>query len=176
MEITQFIILGLGGQALADTHGKETARVLNLCDPDHIRILTLGVKSGSGLDQMVKDKTFILPTEAGMIKEQRMILETLDGIHSDYANHHGVDLLLEIQGRLPQDKERLLTILDRFISLNPSDQTNFTLGRRLGYYRQLSDMNNTLQYEFVEHQVEKIRQSDPDSFETIFHDLRKRVI
>lgn len=176
MYTTQFIIMGLGGTQLSSTHALETARVLNEIDPDAIRLLTIGVKPGSGLDLQMTKKEFVLPSESQMISEQRLMLENLEGIKSHYANHHGVDLLLEVRGQLPRDKERLLAILDRFIELSWSEQINFILGRRLGYYRQLSDQKNELQYRFVEKQVKKIEQSGSDRFEEVFHDLRTQVI
>jgi len=111
-----------------------------------------------------------------MISEQRLLLENIEGITSHYANHHSVDLLLEVRGQLPEDKKHLLFILDQFLSLTPGMQTNFILGRRLGYYRYLSDQENSLNFQFVEKQIKKIQQSDPESFEEIFHDLRNRVI
>jgi len=176
MDTTQFIILGLGGKQLSKAHAIETAKVLNEINPDYIRLLTIGVKPGSGLDHQMAKGEFTLPSEAQIISEQRLLLEHLEGITSHYANHHSVDLLLEIRGQLPEDKDRLLTILDRFLSLTDTDQINFILGRRLGYYRQLSDMENVIQYQFVEKQAQKIRQTEPDSFEQIFHNLRIQVI
>ncbi|RLC03088.1 MAG: radical SAM protein [Deltaproteobacteria bacterium] len=176
MDTTQFIILGLGGKKLSKLHAIETAKVLNEINPDYIRLLTIGVKPGSGLDRQMAKKEFSLPSEAQIIAEQRLLLEHLEGITSHYANHHSVDLLLEIRGQLPGDKNRLLAILDRFLSLSDVDQINFVLGRRLGYYRQLSDMKNDIQYRAVEKQTRKIRQTDPDSFEEIFHNLRIQVI
>ena len=176
MDTTQFIILGLGGETLSTLHAVETAKVLNEINPDHIRLLTIGVKPGSGLDRQMANGEFILPSETRMISEQRLLLERLEGISSHYANHHSVDLLLEIRGRLPGDKDQLLAILDHFLSLSDRDQINFILGRRLGYYHRLSDMENDLQYQFVEKQAQKIREADTESFEQIFHDLRRQVI
>jgi radical SAM superfamily enzyme YgiQ (UPF0313 family) len=174
MNMTQFIILGLGGTELSEVHALETANVLNEINPDYIRLLTIGVKPGSALDLQMANKEFTLPSEAQIIAEQRLLLENIDNITSHYANHHSVDLLLEVRGRLPHDKERLLAILDRFLSLNEADQINFILGRRLGYYRQLSDQEDDMQYRFVEKQVKKI--SPSDSIEEIFHNLRIQVI
>ncbi len=176
MDTTQFIILGLGGKELSNIHAIETAKVLNEINPDYIRLLTIGVKPGSGLDRQMSKGEFTLPSETQIISEQRLLLEHLEGITSHYANHHSVDLLLEIRGKLPGDKDRLLAILDRFLSMSDIDQINFVLGRRLRYYRQLSDMKNDLQYRVVEKQARKIRQTDPDSFEEIFHNLRIQVI
>jgi hypothetical protein len=118
----------------------------------------------------MSNKEFTLPSETQVISEQRLLLEKLDGINSHYANHHSVDLLLEVKGQLPDDKGRLLIILDRFLSLKEADQINFILGRRLGYYRRLSDQENDLQYQLVEKQVKRINRSD--SIEEIFHSLR----
>ena len=174
MNTTQFIILGLGGTELSTIHATETAKVLNAINPNHIRVLTIGVKPGSGLDLQMANKEFTLPSETRMISEQRLLLEQLDGITSHYANHHSVDLLLEVRGQLPDDKDRLLGILDRFLSLKEADRMNFILGRRLGYYRRLSDQENDLQYQVVERQLKKI--SPSDSIEEIFHTLRIRVI
>jgi radical SAM superfamily enzyme YgiQ (UPF0313 family) len=174
MNITQFIIMGLGGTELSTNHAIETAKVLNAINPNHIRILTLGVKPGSGLDLQMANKAFTLPSETRMIREQRLLLEQLNGINSHYANHHSVDLLLEVRGQLPDDKGRLLSILDRFLSLKEADQINFILGRRLGYYRRLSDQENDLQYQFVEKEVKKIKNSD--ALDAIFNNLRIQVI
>ncbi|MCA1787873.1 MAG: radical SAM protein, partial [Desulfobacteraceae bacterium] len=59
MHTTQFIILGLGGTELSDTHALETARVLNDINPDHIRVLTIGVKPGSDLDRQKRQGEWI---------------------------------------------------------------------------------------------------------------------
>jgi len=176
MDITQFIILGLGGKKLSVAHAIETAKVLNEINPDHIRLLTIGVKPGSDLDHQMAKGEFILPSEKEIIEEQRLLLERLVGITSHYANHHSIDLLLEVRGQLPEDKERLLAILDQFLSLSNTDQLNFILGRRLGYYRRLSDLENPLQYQVVEKKSQQIRLNDPDSFERIFHSMRLQMI
>jgi len=174
MNTTQFIIMGLGGTELSTIHAIETAKVLNEINPDYIRLLTIGVKPGSGLDIQMKNKEFSLPSEADMISEQRMMLDGLDKITSHYANHHSVDLLLEVRGQFPDDRDRLLGILDQFLSLNEGDKLNFILGRRLGYYNYLSDQEDDLKYQFVEKQMKKIDPSE--SIEEIFHNLRIQVI
>ncbi len=175
MEITEFIILGLGGQALSRDHALETARVLNAVNPDQIRLLTIGVRPDSALDAQMKAGEFTLMPEADMIAEQRLMLEHLTGITSHYANHHAIDLLLEIRGQLPDEKERLLGIMDRFLGLEKEEQQLFTLGRRLGYFQRLLDLDNTLSRDFVKKQMDKVERSGQD-LESLFHDLRCRVI
>jgi len=176
MDMTQFIILGLGGKELTKEHAIETARVLNEINPGDIRLLTIGVKSNSGLGRQMAEGKFTLPSEKEIIGEQRLLLENLTDITSHYANHHSVDLLLEVRGQLPRDKSQLLAVLDRFLTLTHTDQINFILGRRLGYYQRLSDMENGRSYQVVEKQADKIRDDGQESFEEIFHRLRKQVI
>ena|GEM_PF-2015640 len=53
-----------------------------------------------------------------------ILKKKIKGLSIHYTNHHGVDLLLEIRGRLPENKDRLQGIMDRFLGLNKyrSDQ------------------------------------------------------
>lgn len=175
MKTAQFIILGLGGKERSREHALETAKVLNRTDPDQIRLLTLGVRQGSGLDRQISQGDFTLPTETEMIAEQRLLLEHLNGITGSYVNHHGINLLLEIRGQLPRDKERMLAVMDRFLEMDRPHRHNFILGRRMGYYRRLSDMDNTFNRHAVDRQLENIRETGQDP-ETVFHDLRRQVI
>ena len=176
MHTTQFIILGLGGTGLSEIHALETARVLNDINPDHIRVLTIGVKPGTDLDRQMTQGKWTRPSESAMIAEQRLLLEHLDGVDSHYANHHSVDLLLEIRGQLPADRQRLLGIMDRFLSLSESRQINFIMGRRLGYYRTLDDQAREPDFLFVEKQVKEALASGHGNLEDIFHHLRTQVI
>lgn len=175
METTQFIILGLGGKELSQDHALETARVLNEVNPNQIRLLTVGVKSDSGLGRQMATGEFTLPSETEIIAEQRLLLEHLEGITSHYANHHSIDLMLEIRGQLPRDKGAMLAVMDRFLEMEKQDRDNFILGRRLGYYQRLSDMDNSLNREFVDKQVTRLLDAGED-LETVFHSLRTRVI
>lgn len=176
MELMMFIILGLGGRELSDQHVRGTAQVLNQIGPDQIRILSLGVKPETDLARMVADGSFTLLSEIEMIQEQQKLLRKLTGIHSRYRNYHSINLLPEVDGILPEDKSKLLATIDQFLSLSITDQQNFILGRRLGYYQRLSDLNNSRAYELVQKEVAKIHQTDPTSFDAVVNDLRNRLI
>jgi hypothetical protein len=150
--------------------------VFNEINPDHIRVLTIGIKPGTDLDRQMREEEWTRPSEAAMIAEQRLLFEHLEGIDSHYANHHSVDLLLEIRGQLPGDQKRLLGIMDRFLSLSESRQINFIMGRRLGYYRTLDDQDREPDFRFVDAQVQKALASGHESLEDLFHHLRTQVI
>jgi len=176
MSISEFIILGLGGQELWEEHARETARLLSEINPHFIRVLTIGVKPGSGLLRQMEAGEYTLQTEKNIIEEQRLLIENLNGITSHYANHHAVDLLMEARGQFPQDKPRLLAIMDRYLSLPEEDRIHFTLGIRLGIYRRLDDMDSAHLHKQVAAQLLKIRAGYPGQMEEVFHHLRAQIV
>ena len=176
MSISEFIILGLGGQELWEEHARETARVLSEIDPHFIRVLTIGVKPGSGLLRQMEAGVYTLQTEKNIIEEQRLLIENLSGITSHYANHHAVDLLTEARGQFPQDKPRLLAIMDRYLSLPEEDRVHFTLGVRLGIYQRLDDMDSAHLHKQVAAQLLKVRATHSDRMEEVFHHLRAQIV
>lgn len=174
--LSEFVISGLGGTELWKDHAVNTALALNEINPGKIRVLTIGVKKGSGLEKKLYAGEYVLQTEENIIEEQKLMIETLDGITSHYANHHGVDLLIEAKGKLPEDKDWLISIMDRFLNLPSNDKLNFILGRRLGMYSCLDELNDKNRYQAVQSQFSKFEFSNHDDLETFFHSLRERVV
>lgn len=174
--LSEFVISGLGGTRFWEDHATSTASALNEINPDKIRVLTIGVKKGSGLEKKLRAGEYSLQTEENIIEEQKLLIETLDGITSHYANHHAVDLLIEARGKLPDDKERLISIMNRFLTLTDNDKLNFILGRRLNIYNCLDDLNDKNRYEAVQTQLRKIEHNSHEDLENLFHSLRVRVV
>ena len=58
------------------------------------------------------------------------------------ASDHILNLLGELAGRLPQDKESLLGILDTFLSLSKDDRELFQVARRAGMLEKVSDLSH----------------------------------
>lgn len=174
--LSEFVISGLGGTRHWRDHAISTALALNEINPDKIRVLTIGVKKGSGLEQKLLAGDFCLQTEENIIEEQKLMIESLEGITSHYANHHGVDLLIEARGQLPEDKGRLLSIMERFLKLASKEKLNFILGRRLGVYTRLDDLSDTRLYNEVESHLQKIDLNAREDLEILFHSLRSKVV
>ncbi len=176
MEIMVFIILGLGGKELSHLHVSETAKILNEINPDEIRLLSLAVKPNTELMTAVEQGKFTMLSEAEMVEEQRQLLSLLNNIDSKYGNFHGINLLMEINGKLPEDKDKFLSVMDSFIALPRLEKMNFILGRRRNYYRQLSDLQPSFMYDLIKQDIDKIEAADPTAFETIFHSFRQQMI
>lgn len=142
MEVSEFIILGLGGRELSRENALETARVLNEINPDFIRVRTIRVKPNTGMDRLRLSGSYTLQSEEEMIEEQKLLIENLDGVTSYVSNDHAMNLLFEVEGRLPEDREKLLATLNRYLQLPPEDKLAFNIGARLGYIRKLDGLKD----------------------------------
>jgi radical SAM superfamily enzyme YgiQ (UPF0313 family) len=174
MEISEFLILGLGGKALWQENAIESAKVLNEINPQYIRVRAIRVKPNSGLEKQYQSGSFILPSEEDIIAEQRLLLENLDGISSYFSNDHISNLLLEVEGRIPQDKQKLINILDNYLDLSEQEKIHFNIGMRIGYYRTLGDMNDLNLRELVDNYVQEFQSKYPGQESEIYNYLRVR--
>jgi radical SAM superfamily enzyme YgiQ (UPF0313 family) len=113
MELSQYVLLGLGGKELWREHAVESARVLNAMDPDFIRVRTLLIRPDAPLYEKVAKGEFVPVTQEEILKETRLLIENLD-VHSEFHSDH-ITNIANINGRLPQDKSMMLDRLDELI-------------------------------------------------------------
>jgi len=83
---------------------------------------------------------------------------------------------MEACGQLPTAKPELLVIMDRYLSLSEEDRLNYTLGKRLGYYREMDDMQDENRRLFVQGKVREILNDYPGQFDEVCHHLRAQVV
>ncbi|MFH1569185.1 MAG: radical SAM protein, partial [Gemmatimonadota bacterium] len=176
MEISEFLIVGLGGRELAEENATRTAAALNQIDPDFIRVRTIGVKVGSRLEQTMGRGEYVLQGEEELIREQRLLLQGLEGVTGYYSNDHAVNLLMEVEGRLMEAKPWLLAQLDQFLEMSPEEKVHFALGRRLNYYGRIGDMVDSERRDLVARQVAEIQRRYPGRADEICHYLREQVV
>jgi radical SAM superfamily enzyme YgiQ (UPF0313 family) len=139
ISLSEYVMPGLGGQRWWREHAVETAKVLNQIDPHFIRLRTLYVRKDMPLYEKVKTAEFIRPSDDEIVSEIRLFIETLDGIHSTVASDHVLNLLEEVQGKLPEEKEKMIGVIDHYLSLPAEERLHYRVGRRTGYYRSLDD-------------------------------------
>lgn len=142
IELSEYVMPGLGGRKLSRVHALETARVLNAINPDFIRVRSLALPAGTALREKWEQGDFERPSDDEMVRELRLFIEHLDGITSYLASDHILNLLEEVEGRLPESKAALLSVIDRYLSLPEGERLLFQLGRRLGMFRGLADLED----------------------------------
>ena len=142
ISLSEYVMPGLGGKAMSRGHAIETARVLNAIDPDFIRLRTFTIRRDTPLSEKYEKGELQLLTDDEIVKEIRLFIETLDGITSTLVSDHVMNLLQEIQGELPRDKSEMLATIDGYLALPETDRQLFQVGARLGWLRELRDLDD----------------------------------
>jgi hypothetical protein len=142
LSLCLYIMPGIGGRELSEEHARESARVINAINPDFVRFRSLYVRKKSPLLEMVEAGRFTVPDEDEMVREIRLFIENLEGVQTQLVSDHILNLLEEIEGKLPEDKAAMLGLIDRYLNLPEEDRLLFQLGRRGGALRSLDEMNH----------------------------------
>lgn len=142
IEVSEFYMPGLGGKEYANQSAVDTADVLNQINPDFIRIRSMALDESMELYEDYQNGTFTRGNDIDTIKEIRTFIEHLEGIDSVVESDHILNILLELRGKMPQDKGRMLQTIDRFLALPEELQMVFRLGRRIGYLSQMSELQS----------------------------------
>jgi radical SAM superfamily enzyme YgiQ (UPF0313 family) len=166
IELSEYIMPGLGGRDLSEVHAMETASALNRIDPDFIRLRSLAIQPGSPLYTQYHAGRFNKNTELQTIIEIRALIEHLEGITSTLKSDHLYNLLQEIEGGFPRDKEKMLQALDFFLGLSKDEQVLFQFGRRTGYFHALDDLSSPARRSYV-HQLSDKFSITPENIEHV---------
>ena len=175
ISLCEYVVLGLGGKKMWREHAIETAKVLNQIDSNFIRVRTLTIKQGMPLYEEIENGNFIRATDEEILEEERLLIEHLD-CHSYFVSDHITNLLQEVEGKLPEDKEKMLASIAKFQSLSPEERANFRVGRRVGIYTDLDDLYDWRKYSTVEQAIKKLSHDDNHVDEETIYTLMKRFI
>jgi len=157
ISLSEYIIPGLGGDRWSCENALETARVINEINPDYIRLRSLQVRRDTDLYEMMKAGEFKPLGDEDVVREIRLFIENLEGIESRIVSDHILNLLEELEGTLPGDKEKLLDIIDRFFAMPEEDRIIYRLGRRKGMYRSIDDLSDARTYNVLKSVLEEYR-------------------
>ena len=171
ISLSEYVLLGLGGQGLWREHATETARVLSAINPDFIRIRTLGIYPGLPMCADVENGTFVRQSDEAMVEELRLMIENLECTSNLVSDHSG-NLLQEVEGKLPGDKEKMLAVMARFQSLVPSERAHFRVGRRTGVYVCLDELNDSQKRVTVNGIIERLSGGKGEVDDDLVHKLR----
>jgi biotin synthase-like enzyme len=147
LELSEYVILGAGGKRMWREHALDTAAALNQIDPHFIRVRTLAIVPGTDLDNLRREGKFEKADDIEVAREERLLIENLDGIGSRFVSDHILNLFEEIVGTLPEDQAAMLKVIDDFFDLPEREQKIFIIGRRAGVYRSLADLADEQYYQ-----------------------------
>lgn len=157
ISLSEYVLLGLGGRKWAQEHPLDTARALSAINPDYIRLRTLAIVENTPLYTKMQQGEFKEQPDKNIVEEEKIFLENLNGIESMLLSDHSMNLLGEINGKLPEAKPAMLRIVDRFLALPEAEKDNFILGKRWGLYAKLDDLQDPARHMRVENTLNTLQ-------------------
>jgi len=156
IQLSEYFIPGLGGNEYSDLNALETADALNQINPDYIRIRTLAVTEKASLIEDYKQGIFTRTNDTKMVEELSLMIENLHGITSTIvSSDHIINLLPEAEGHLPDDKEKILSVLHGYLRLSEREQMLYRIGRRTGLMSSVHDLDNSSYRNHVEEIIQQ---------------------
>ncbi len=175
MELSEYIMPGLGGEKYSKVHALETADALNQINPEFIRLRTLAIPSFVELYDDYEAGHFKKCTDIMMVKEIKLLIQSLDGITSVIKSDHVLNLFENLKGTLPRDKDLMLDIINTFLAMDPERQSIYQVGRRLGLFSSLSDMESPQRLAKAEKMCRQLSIT-PNNVDDVIDELMKRFI
>lgn len=126
MELSEYVILGLGGRERTEQHALATAEALNAIGPDFVRLRTLIPKVNTLLLHQIRKGKFQPLGPHQVLRETRQLIENIS-CHTTLSSDHYSNYI-SLEGRLPEDKERLIKEIDRGLQRGESEFRSFFVG------------------------------------------------
>ncbi len=142
MELSVYYMPGLGGRDLYRENAAETAEAMRRINPHFVRLRTLALPDRAPLAEEARAGRFTRCSDVLAAREILLFLEGLEGCDGYLASDHALNLLPELEGWLSRDRERMVEVVGRFLALEPERRALFQLGRRLGLFAALADLDD----------------------------------
>ena len=152
-DLSEYYMPGLGGESFSRENALESARVLSAINPTFIRLRSTVPLPGTPLADIMAAGEWVPLSEDGKVREIRLFVENLGDITSTIKSDHMMNLLENVEGSMPADRGRILSVIDRYLGMSIDDRESFIIGRRLGLYRLLSDFGRDGQVEAVKREL-----------------------
>jgi len=128
IELSLYVILGIGGKERTDPHATETAEVLNKISPHFIRLRTFVPKKNTSLLQDVFDGKFEMLSPHGVLKETKKIVENLN-VDSYLTSDHYTNYI-NAEGRIPEAKQSIIEKINQALQTDENQFRPFFIGEQ----------------------------------------------
>ncbi len=178
MSLSEYIMPGLGGEAMWREHATETAKVLNQINPHYIRLRSLRIPNRTLLYQKLVDGEFKMLTDDQVVEEIKLFIETLDdNLTSTVTSDHIMNLLEEIRGKLPDEKEHMLQVIKKYQDLPEAERLMYRIGRRSGLYSSTDDLYcDQTNYDKIKKLVSELAAKGPSETERLINEMANQYV
>jgi len=126
IELSLYVILGIGGKLRTLSHARETAKVLNQIEPDFIRLRTFVPKINTPLLEEVQNQSFKMLSPHEVLQETALLIKNIQV--SSYLTSDHYTNYINLEGRLPKAKSRLLDEIDAALRRDEKSFRPFFIG------------------------------------------------
>lgn len=135
IELSIYIMPGLGGLALSAENARENARMINETNPDFVRLRTFILQKGSGMEELTITENYKELKDIEKLKEIRMMLDYINPHLATgmLLSDHMINLLQNVEGSMNTDLPFMKSYIDEFLALPPQEQRFYQLARRIGF-------------------------------------------
>ena len=110
MKRSVIFLLGAGGEKRSAIHAQASAELATAMDPEFLSALTLTVIPGTPIHRLEQRGRFTLPNKDELLGELHTFIEKTKPTKALFRTNHASNYL-PIGGYLPQDKPKMLTLL-----------------------------------------------------------------
>ena len=126
IQLSLYVILGIGGRGRTREHATRTADVLNRIGPDFIRLRTFVPKINTPMLNLVERGVFDMLGPHGILQETATLIRLLDAASMLTSDHY--TNYINLEGHLPGDRNRLLGEIADALERPVSDFRPFFVG------------------------------------------------
>ena len=115
MQLSAIFLLGAGGAERSQQHAEASAKLITAMDPEFVSALTLTIVPGTPQAKLEASGRFTLPSVRRMLEELRTIVSEASPTDALFRTNHASNYL-PLAGRLPADRERIVSVLDKALA------------------------------------------------------------
>jgi radical SAM superfamily enzyme YgiQ (UPF0313 family) len=119
IDLSVYVLLGLGGEDLWRQHAENTARVLNAMQPDYIRPRTLALLPGMPLYEEARAERFREASGETIMRELQVMLSSIEIEDAWFLSDH-ISNYIPVYGHLPEEREKMLATVEMALA-NPRE-------------------------------------------------------
>lgn len=126
IELSLYVILGIGGKKWTQGHAVHSATAINRIEPDFVRLRTFVPKINTPLLDEVRSGSFRLLGPYEILEETATLIKAIQ-VSTNLLSDHYTNYI-DLAGKLPEDKTRLLDLIQAARKRDASSFRPFFVG------------------------------------------------
>jgi radical SAM superfamily enzyme YgiQ (UPF0313 family) len=126
IELSEYVVLGLGGKKYSKEHISETVKILNVINPEFIRVRTFLPKINTPILKDIESGSFKILSPHEVLKETYYLIEKLKVTSIVYSDHY--TNYIRVDGKLPEDRNKMLETIEKAIYKDEDCFRNIYIG------------------------------------------------